>query len=114
VLFHQDFRNSTTRESKAPCRHRLISASGVVGAKASGVTKSISKCTLVARAHDRRRNGVRVDLVAMRFFSVTIPIARWPPDNHLSHATRAPLTFAALRRKSTKACNGARVCRRLG
>ena len=48
MLFHQDVRNSATRVSKAPCHHRLISASVVVGAKASGVTKSISKCTLMA------------------------------------------------------------------
>jgi hypothetical protein len=51
VLFHQDFRNPATRVSKALCHHRLISVSVVVGAKASGVTKSISKCTLMARAH---------------------------------------------------------------
>jgi hypothetical protein len=34
---------------------------------------------------------------------------RLPPDNHLPRATRPPLTFAALRRKSTNACNGARL-----
>jgi len=52
VLFHQDFRNPATRVSKALCHHRLISVSVVVGAKASGVTKSISKCTLMARVFE--------------------------------------------------------------
>ena len=40
VLFHQDFRNSATRVSKALCHHRLISASVVVGAKASWTSRS--------------------------------------------------------------------------
>ena len=45
MLFHQDFRNSATRVSKALCHHRLISTSVAAGAKASGATRSISECT---------------------------------------------------------------------
>jgi hypothetical protein len=40
VLFHQGIRNSATRVSKALCHHRLISASVVVGAKASWTSRS--------------------------------------------------------------------------
>jgi hypothetical protein len=47
VLFHQDFSNSATRVSKALCHHRLVSASVVAGAKASGAIKSVSECTMV-------------------------------------------------------------------
>ena len=97
MLFHQDFRNSATRVSKALCHHRLISASVVVGAKASGVTKSISKCTLMARVFEDKVSILRSAKLDLLVYTDEMGIAG------AAMSPRDPVWNAAISTKSGKA-----------
>ena len=96
MLFHQDFRNSATRVSKALCHHRLISPV-VVGAKASGVTKSISKCTLMARVFEDEVSILRSAKLDLLVYTDEIGSAG------AAMSPRDPVWSAAISPKSGKA-----------